>query len=145
MQITLQVRNAQLVGKGLANIRAEIPRISERTIKKAADKIVKTMKIYPSKRPGQRYVRTFRFQNSWRIKRSATGFTISANPIDKGTNYGRYVVGDFAGTIGSGGQAWMHVGRWLLFRDVAEREVSQLPPMVEEQVRMKVKQEGLAP
>jgi hypothetical protein len=140
MQITIQVKNAQLVQKGLANIRAEIPRISTETIYKAAQAIVKQMKIYPPAPSGSRYVRTYRLRDSWKINRSITGYTVSGNPIARGRAYGRYVVGDFAG----GGQAWMHVGRWLLFRDVAEHEVSLLPPMVEEKIRFQVKQAGLA-
>jgi hypothetical protein len=140
MQITISVKNAQLVQKGLANIRAEIPRISTETIYKAAQAIVKQMKIYPPVPTGSRYVRTYKLRDSWKVNRSITGYTVSGNPTSKGHAYGRYVVGDFAG----GGQAWMHVGRWLLFRDVAEHEVSLLPPLVEERVGMKVRQEGLA-
>lgn len=139
MQITIQVKNAVLVAKGLANIRAEIPRISENTISKSADKIIKRMQVYPDKRPGQRYVRTYRFKGNWKKQRSATGYR-----VENRTPYGRYVVGDYAGTIGSGGQAWMHVGRWLLLRDVVEYEVTQLPPMVEQHIRLKVKAENLA-
>jgi hypothetical protein len=135
MQITIQVKNAQLVGKGLANIRAEIPKISERTIKTAGEKIIRQMQNYPPERTNQKYVRTYKFKSGWRLDRSATGYTVK-NP----TSYGRYVVGDFAGS----GQAWMHVGRWLLLRDVTEYEVTQLPPMVEEHIRLKVRQERLA-
>jgi len=139
MQITIQVKNAELVKRGLANIRAEIPKISERTIKKAADAIVKQMRVYPPERTGQRYVRTFKLRDSWRVKPVSKGFTVAS-----GVSYGRYVVGTPTGAIGGGGQAWMHVGRWLLFRDVAEYETSLLPPMVEEHIRLKVAQEKLA-
>jgi hypothetical protein len=139
-QITIQVRNAELVAKGLANIRAEIPKISERTIEKAANAIVKKMRIYPAQPAGSRYVRTYKLRDSWKVKRASSGFTVSGDPTSKGRRYGRYVVGDFAGA----GQAWMHVGRWLLFRDVAEYEVSKLPPMVEDHIRMKVRSENLA-
>ena len=111
MQITIQVRNAELVKKGLANIRAEIPRIAESTIKAAAEKVVKRMQVYPPERPRQTYVRTGRLGSSFKITRSATGYTISNNAEAKGRPYSRYVIGDTAGKIGGGGQAWMHVGR----------------------------------
>lgn len=141
MQITIQVRNAQLVGKGLANIRAEVPRISERTIKQGADAIVRRMKVYPSAPAGSRYTRTYKLQNAWRVSRSATGFTVSANPTGRnGKPYGRYVVGFADG----GGQAWMHVGRWNLLRDVTEEEVNKLPPMVEDHIHLVARQQGLA-
>lgn len=143
-QITISVKNAKLVQKGLSNIRAEIPRISANTIKKVAEKIVKRMRDYPPERPGQKYVRTFRLRDSFKISSTSTGFTVKANPTSpRGKKYGRYVIGTFDGGIGNGGQAWMHVGRWLLFRDVAEYEVSLLPPAVEEHIRMKIKQQGL--
>jgi len=144
MQITIMVKNAQLVAKGLANIRAEIPRIAESTIKAAAEKVIKRMRVYPPKREGQTYVRTGRLGNSFKVTRSATGYTISNNAEAKGRPYSRYVIGDSAGAIGGSGQAWMHVGRWLLLRDVVEYEVTQLPPMVEEKIRFKVRQAGLA-
>jgi hypothetical protein len=141
MQLTIQVRNAELVGKGLANIRAAIPKISEATIKKSANAVIRRMKIYPPPPSKSKYVRTYRLQRSWRAKRSATGYTISADPVSKyGVRYGRYVVG-FADSTG---QAWMHVGRWNLLRDVLEDEVSKLPPMVEEHIRLTARREGLA-
>lgn len=139
-QITIQVRNAELVGKGLANIRAEIPRISENTIKKAGESIIREMRKYPPERAGQRYVRTYKLRDSWKLSRSATGYTITGDPVNKGRSYGRYVVGDAAG----GGQAWMHVGRWLLFRDVVDYGVTKLPDLVEEHIKIKARSEGLA-
>ena len=134
MQITIQVRNAVLVGKGLANIRAEIPKISERTIEKSAKAIVKRMQVYPAMRPGQKYVRTYTLKNAWRVERGGTGYRVK-----NATSYGRYVVGDYSGNA----QAWMHVGRWQLLRTVTEEEIEKLPPMVEEYIRLKVKQENL--
>lgn len=141
MQITIQVRNAELVGKGLANIRAEIPRISQRTIEKAANAIIKIMRVYPAPPAGSRYVRTYRLRDAWKAKRSITGYTVMADPVSRyGTHYGRYVVGYADAT----GQAWMHVGRWNLLRDVVEQQVEKLPPMVEEHVRLVARSEGLA-
>lgn len=140
MQITIQVKNAQLVAKGLANIRAEIPRISLATIEKAANKIIREMQKYPPERSGQKYVRTYKFKNAWKAEKSVSGFRIENNATGKRGRYGTYVVGDFAGN----NQAWMHVGRWLLFRDVVEHEVTLLPPMVENHIRLKIIKEGLA-
>jgi len=129
-----------MVARGLANIRAEIPKISERTMKKIADGIVKEMRNYPPERSGQTYRRTYKLRDAWKITKLVSGYTVTNN-----VKYGRYVVGTPTGAIGGGGQAWMHVGRWLLFRDVAEQKVSEaLPNTVEEYIRIKVKQEKLA-
>lgn len=47
--------------------------------------------------------------------------------VDNKVPYTRYVVGDSYGL----GQAWMHQGRWQLFRDEVDKEVSTLPTEVE--------------
>jgi hypothetical protein len=139
MYITITVKNAQMVSKGLANIKAEIPRIAEKTIKKIADGIVREMRNYPPERAGQKYVRTYRFRDSWNVKKLVSGYTVTTS-----SKYANYVVGTPAGAIGNGGQAWMHVGRWLLFRDVAEQKLSgALPGTVEEYIKLKIKQEKL--
>lgn len=139
-QLTIQVRNAELVGKGLANIRAEVPRISERTIENGAQAIAKRMRIYPAAPSGSRYVRTYRLRDSVKVKRMASGYAVSIDPVSKrGTRYGRYVIGFADGS----GQARQN-SHWRLLRDVTEEEVEKLPPMVEEHIRLVARSEGLA-
>lgn len=139
VQITINVKNAQLVAKGLANIRAEIPKISELTIKKAADASVKIMKVYPPPPANTRYTRTFKLRDSFKVTRATNGYTIKADPVQKGKHYGRYVIGYADGT----GQARIHTGRWKLLRDVAEQESDKLPPMVAEHIKMTARKNGL--
>ena len=139
VQITIQVKNAELVGKGLANIRAEIPKISELTIKRAADNSVKRLKVYPPPPANSRYIRTYKLRDSMKVERAANGYTIKIDPVQKGRHYGVYVLGNAYGT----GQARIHSGRWRLMRDVTEEEVKKLPPMVEDHVRMVARRNGL--
>ena len=139
MQLSITVKNAQLVAKGLANIRAEIPRISELTVKKSADATVRIMRVYPAPPSGSRYTRTFRLRNSFRIDRVPNGYVIKADPVAKGKHYGPYVIGNAYGT----GQATIHAGRWKLIRDVADQETKKLPPLVESHIRMVARRYGL--
>jgi hypothetical protein len=142
-QITIQVKNAQLVARGLSNIRLHIPKINEKIIKKVADAVVREMKIYPPPADSG-YVRTYRLKNSWRVKRMANGYKIEGDPVSpRGVHYGRYVVGTAAASSGVNGQAWMHVGRWLLFRDVVDYQTSKLSDEISEHIRLKVKEERL--
>lgn len=138
-QLTIQVRNAELVGKGLANIRAAIPRISARTIEKGAQAIARRMRVYPPKPANSKYVRTFRLRDSIKVKRMTTGYAVSIDPVSpRGKRYGRYVVG-FADGSGQAGQN----SHWRLLRDVTEEEIEKLPPLVEEHIRMVARAEGL--
>jgi hypothetical protein len=78
----------------------------------------------PPKRPGQKYVRTGRYLNSWRVERKGPGKWSIVNRArgKRGQAYPVFVGGDKAG----GGQAWMHKGRWQRSRDIIEKEVPAL-------------------
>jgi len=69
---------------------------------------------YPSKRPGQNYVRTGQLANRWRVSRqkSASYNILNDARGRRGRLYAGYVVGS------GGDQAWMHTGRWWIARDV---------------------------
>lgn len=84
----------------------------------AGAQIVKRMQDYPPERPGQKYKRTFRFKRSWNLAFVSDGLL-----IENLTPYAGRVVGDEFGK----NQAWMHVGRWSLFRSVVEQEIASLP------------------
>ncbi len=137
--LSLTVRNAKLVAKGLQNLRADIPKIAKNNIENVFKRAVKQMKEYPPERPNQTYIRTYEFKNSWQIIPMATGFKVTNTATRRGTRYPFYVVGDAVGQ----GQAWMHVGRWLLFRDVLDFEMTKLPNITEEHLRIRAKEEGL--
>ena len=105
---------------GLQDLAAEIPKIGRLQIYRTSQEIVKRMKIYPPTRFGQTYVRTYRLRDGWRIIRKTEGF--AGYTIQNRTPYTKYVVGNAAGLE----QAWMHRGRWPIFRSVSMLEVNKL-------------------
>ena len=118
---------ARLVRQGLQNLRAEIPKIGRLRIYETAERIMRKMQKYPPTRQGQRYIRTFRFRDSWTIARADNG-----NVLSNRAPYAIFVVGNAYGQ----GQARVHVGRWPLFRDVADAEVERLPKTIQENIAM---------
>lgn len=118
---------ARLVRQGLQNLRAEVPKIGRQRIYETAERIMRKMQKYPPMRQGQKYTRTFRFRDSWKIRRLENGSALSNS-----APYTRYVVGNAYGQ----GQAWMHVGRWVPFRDVADAETEKLPKTIRENISM---------
>ena len=141
MQLSIQILNADIVRQGLEDLKAEIPKVGRLGIRRAMEAIVRTMKVYPSAPSGSRYVRTYKLRDSWRITSNTNGYTVSANPTSKGRNYGRYVVGSAYGD----GQAWMHVGRWNLLRDVVENVVMEnLPSQVSNDISMVARSKGFS-
>jgi hypothetical protein len=132
MKLTFGIKNAEVVRKGLEDLEAEVPKISRRRIYDAMNRITRVMEAYPAERPGQKYKRTGRLGFSWKVKRIDTGYILSSDARDPKTNrrYTTYVVGNAYGLS----QAWMHRGRWPLFRDVVEAEVDRLPQQVADSV-----------
>lgn len=138
MQLSIRV-NGELVRKGLQDLGAEIPKIGRQQIRFTSERIVRRMQAYPSERPGQKYRRTGRLFRSWKIDKSEDRYTIENTARGKrGRNYSHYVVGDAYGT----GQAWMHRGRWVLFRNVVDAELQKLPEDVQEKILMAARREG---
>jgi len=131
-QLTISVKNATLVNKNLRDMSAAIPQIARDDIESVFKRIIKQVQKYPPAPSGSRYVRTNNLKNSPRLSSTPAGFRLEINPISpKGRAYGRYVIGDFRGA----GQAWMHVGRWLLLRDIADFELTKLPDVVYDHIR----------
>ena len=135
----IRVINAQLVAKGLQDLKSEVPRIGKDRIENTGKRIVKQMQKYPPQRAGSRYTRTYQFKNSWVITLQARGISIRNTARSRRGLYGEYVVGDERGD----GQAWMHVGNWLLFRDVVDYEMTKLPDDVENHIRLYAHGKGL--
>ena len=149
-QLTISV-DGQLVRQGLQDLGAEIPQIGRRQVWAAADRIVRRMQAYPVTRTpepvanhptlgkiylvtakGHPYIRTGLLGASWRIISLANGYTVENTAERRGRPYSKYVVGDAYGRA----QAWMHKGRWQVFRQVAQEEVAKLPPDVLEEIRI---------
>lgn len=138
-KLNIRVVNAKLVAKNLQDLHAEIPRINRDHISKAANRIISQMRKYPPQHAGSTYQRTYRLRDAWRVVNNTKGVTISANATSRGRRYDEFVVGDVEGK----GQAWMHVGNWLLFRDVVDYEMTKLPDAVEQQIRYYAQGKGL--
>jgi hypothetical protein len=126
-QLSVQVKGADLVRKGLQDLEAEIPKIGRLQIYQASQAIVRRMKAYPPPPTYSTYVRTFTLGGGWQIVPLANGYTTRND-----TPYTKYVVGNAYGLE----QAWMHADRWQLLRDVAEDETLKLPPEIEKEITM---------
>ncbi len=133
-QLSMTVTGAEIVRKGLQDLGAEIPKIGRLQIYQTAQAIVRTMKSYPPPPAASTYVRTFTLGGGWMIISRSDGYTIRND-----TPYTKYVVGNAYGLE----QAWMHVGRWQVFRDVQDDEVSKLPPEIEKEISMVARRLGL--
>lgn len=139
-RISIRVVGAELVAKNMQDLSREIPRISKDHIKKLGKRVIDQMKKYPPQRAGSTYVRTYRLRDSWKVVENTKGIQIRADASRNGRKYDEYVVGGPEGE----GQAWMHVGNWLLFRDVVDYEMTKLPNAVESQIRLYARSKGLA-
>ena len=153
-QITIKT-TAPLVRQGLEDLAKEIPLIGRRRLRTTTNRIVRRMQAYPAERAGQsissshavlgtifravRYRRTGNLGRSWTVTGRDNGYTIKNDARRKGKAYGKYVVGDSQGD----GQAWMHAGRWQLFRNVVDDEVSKMPPEVSGDINSAARRRGL--
>lgn len=136
MRLSIRVRG-ELVRQGLEDLSKEIPDIGRRRMRGVATRVMEKMRKYPPKRPGQKYRRTYNLRNNWKAERykNDKGYTIR-----NAMSYAHYPVGDAYGT----GQAWMHKGRWPLFRDITEQELKELPEAIQEEIVMVARREGFA-
>lgn len=132
--------DSQLVRQGLQDLGADIPKVGRQGIFRTAQRIKTRLRIYPPERPDQTYVRTNTLKNSIEIIPLGDGYEISVDPISpKGVAYGEYVLGDAFGN----GQAWMHVGIWTPFANVALEEIYKLPDDVVDELRLDASIHGL--
>jgi hypothetical protein len=140
-QLTFRVKGAKITRKGLENLGAEIPKISRSRIRKVLDRVVKEMKVYPPAPSGSIYERTFKLRRGWKVQRlGETGYRIENRARFRGRAYVKYVVGSATGEK----QAWMHKGRWKLFRGVVDAEGAKLPREVAKHIMLKARKLRLA-
>lgn len=132
--------DSELVRQGLQDLAAEIPKVGRLGVFRTAQRIAKRLRIYPPERPDQTYVRTNTLKNSVEIIPLGNGYNISVDPVSpKGVAYGEYVLGDADGN----NQAWMHVGVWSPFANVALEEIYEMPDDVVEQLKLTGEEVGL--
>lgn len=156
MRITVTV-TGELVPKGMQNLLLETPRVGRQQIRTVMERIKRRMQEYPPEPSGQsqsethdvlgtimrrskgRYQRTGMLGARWAIINVDTGYRIENTAQRRGREYGIYVVGDSRGDR----QAWMHKGRWQLFRGVVDEETKKLPDDVEETIRVSARKKGV--
>lgn len=156
--LSVQIKNATLVRKGLQDLDADIPRIGAETIFAAMQKAQRIMQTpgkkigYPVNWDSQKqrrayfatngfgagipYRRTGAYEKSWYIRRNPRGqrkdvgySLISNSPAAK------WVGGSADGT----GQSWIHFDRWSLVREAVERAFSKLPQEIESHIQMTIR------
>lgn len=133
-QLSITLKNAEFVRKGLQDLAAEIPKVGKQQIWHTAQAIVRRMKVYPPPPAASTYIRTFTLMGGWTITPNTNGYTTRND-----TPYTKYVVGNAYGLE----QAWMHQGRWNLLRDVQDEEVAKLPPEIEKEISAVARRLGL--
>ena len=131
MQLSI-TSNVGLVRQGLQDLSAGIPKIGRRRIFDAMNRITREMEGYPAERPNQTYHRTGNLGASWDVRRLDDGYQIVNTARARGRAYAHYVVGNAYGT----GQAWMHQGRWPVFRGVVDAEIEKMPREIADEIDM---------
>lgn len=138
-QLSITLKNAELVRKGLQDLGAEIPKVGRLQIYRTEQAIVRRMKEYwthnsPPELPS--YQRKGLLAAGYTITPTTNGYRIS-NAVP----YTSLVVGNAYGLE----QAWMHAkpGRHKLLRDVSDEEVAKLPPEIEKEISAVARRVGL--
>lgn len=143
--LSIQIKNAKLVRKGLQDLEAEVPKIGAQQIFQAIQRAKKKVTTYPPELPDQQYVRTGRYGRGWKIRRQPgagrkiPGYSLIGRAEQRGRRYERYVGGDAYGQR----QAQIHADRWVLVRDAIEQEVDGLPARIEKHIGMVARRKGL--
>lgn len=130
-RISVTVENGELVRQGLQDLQAAIPQIGRKVIFDKMNVIAQSMRKYPPQRAGSKYIRTYRLRDSVTVIRLDNGYAIEIDPVQRGRHYAKYVIGTARGE----GQAWMHKGRWHLFKNVVEHHLRRLPDDTEQFLR----------
>jgi hypothetical protein len=113
----------------------QAPRILRRHLRRAMDKIVKTLvavvQRYPPARPESAYRRTGTLGRRWATE--VTSYVGGVQGIlDNPTPYGPYVQGE--------DQAWMHKDRWTTVPQAAEKKKRQVAGALQEGIDGAVKE-----
>jgi hypothetical protein len=160
--LSIQVKGAALVRQGLQNLSAEIPKVGAERIYarmvraqaqlKTPGKRIRYPVNWDSERQRRAFFATDGFGRGIPTRRTDTyvkGWHIRRNPraaralpgysLINDVEYSRYV----GGSAYSPGQSNIHRGRWILVRDVVEKEIEGLPAEIEEHITMVARREKL--
>ena len=166
VQLSVTLRNAELVSKALEDLAAEIPKVSAGRIYGRLEGARIRLVRYPPKYAGgpfpwvspkqRRYVmwairngiiqvpykRTGTYGDAWQVikvdLKSGVGYQLRGRAAQGGRDYTKYVSGSAYGTD----QARIHQGRWPLLRDVVEESLAQLPKEIADSVVMVARRKG---
>lgn len=131
VQMKMRFKDVMLVRQGLENTADELPKVGRLNIFRRLQKLIRELKIYPPKRPGQKYVRRFQMRRNWNLLRANDdGYMIRNRARRNGKGYVQWVVGDAFGNK----QAKIHRGRWYVFRDKMEEVIEDLPKLTSQQI-----------
>lgn len=116
MTFSYEIRGANRVGNALRKLASLNKNVIDPIGRKWAQGVRGKLKAkpYPAKRPLQTYVRTGNLANKWAVENQGLGKWAIVNRTD----YGGFVVGEK--------QAFMHLGRWWIARDVIQEEIPNL-------------------
>lgn len=156
-QITLRVKGAKVVRKGLENLRTKWPLVSRQRLYDAAREIVRRMKkpgkniTYPVQWDSDKqrrayfatdgfghgipYTRTGKHQAGWKVLKTKAGDYIAVNK----SLVAKYISGGADGL----GQSKIHEGRWTLLRDAVDIVVRRLPKAVRNSLAIVARREKL--
>lgn len=146
VQLSVQVKKAKIVRKGLENLRSDIRKISASRLfalmEKARQRVIK----YPAAIATSKYIRTFVYLKAWRILRNPgsggrkiAGYSLKGRAVQKGRDYTKYVSGKADGT----GQAKVHSGRWELVRDATDWVLDRAPKAIQQEVTIAARRRNL--
>lgn len=116
-----------VVKKGIVNTQ-EMLRAVQRTQNLVAGQVIRRGQQYPAERPNQKYIRTFKLKESWRVVPSRqSGDRFVCDVVNDATDTKRKTPKKYAGYVfgtndAGRGQSVYHVGRWPTVGQLANRE-----------------------
>ncbi|HSW63423.1 MAG TPA: hypothetical protein VLH56_08945 [Dissulfurispiraceae bacterium] len=159
VQLSVKVRDAELVKKRFEDLTAEIPKISEGRLRGRMESAKKRVTTYPPRYAGQpehvwasekqrRYVmwaistgrirvpyqRTGRFMDSWNIAKIEGGYTLRSTSAAA-----KHIVGT---ARDPGRQYHLHKTRWTPLRVAIEDAIKELPKDIEKNITMIARKRG---
>lgn len=125
--LTITMRGVNRVRNNLRRLASDMDKITDRELGDWTRNEARKLKAepYPPRLPHQRYVRTGRLANSWKvvkIKDKVWKVVNEAQSPLTGEKYAARVVGDERGQ----GQGPLFIKRWWRARDIIERDVNVL-------------------
>ena len=115
----------------------EVPVTTGHEIRKVMERSKRVLVQQPPQRPGQTYVRTQTLVSGWKVTNVQSPYV--GHGLQNYTPYTQWVTGNEFGQM----QAWMHVNRWPVFREVVEEFVEEVPDNIKKQIMVVAGAAGL--